>query len=172
VQGLRGLSLSARQRSTPPKKTRTRPSRAPRARGVHAPTAGATATPGALAASAPVGATHVAAVPGTPAVCVEASSTRPTSVRPAAGLRRCVGPPHVSTRPLPTRAERFFSLPRRTESVLCVTVCVCGWVGVGDRVCRAGRPILSLIREPPSSLSRPGFCASKALQRSKQRQYR
>ena len=36
--------------------------------------------PSALAAGVPVGATHVAAVPGTPAACVEASSTRPTSV--------------------------------------------------------------------------------------------
>jgi hypothetical protein len=43
-------------------------------------------------------ATHVAAVPGTPAVCVDPSSTRLTSVRPAAGLCRCVlCPPHVST---------------------------------------------------------------------------
>jgi hypothetical protein len=33
--------------------------------------------PGALAASAPVGATHVAAVPGTPAVCVEAAAFPP-----------------------------------------------------------------------------------------------
>jgi hypothetical protein len=31
--------------------------------------------PSALVASAPVGVTHVAAVPGTPAACVEASST-------------------------------------------------------------------------------------------------
>ena len=46
--------------------------------------------PSALAAGVPVGATYIAAVPGAPAVCVEASSTRPTSVRPAAGLRRCV----------------------------------------------------------------------------------
>jgi hypothetical protein len=40
-----GASLSAGQRSAPPKKPRTRPSRAPCARGVHAPTTGATATP-------------------------------------------------------------------------------------------------------------------------------
>jgi hypothetical protein len=80
-----GLLPSAGQRSAPPKKTRTRPPRAPCARGVHAPTASATATPSALAAGIPVG-----AVPGTPAVCVGASSIRPTSVRPAAGLRRCV----------------------------------------------------------------------------------
>jgi hypothetical protein len=46
--------------------------------------------PSALAAGVPVGATYIAAVPGAPAVCVEASSTRPTSVRPAAGLCRCV----------------------------------------------------------------------------------
>jgi hypothetical protein len=72
-------------------------SRAPRARGVHAPTPAS-----ALAAGVPAGAAHVATVPGTPAVCVEASSTRPTSMRPAAGLaHRCVlCPPHVSTRPL------------------------------------------------------------------------
>jgi hypothetical protein len=36
--------------------------------------------PSALTAGVPVGATHVAAVPGTPAACVDASSTRPASV--------------------------------------------------------------------------------------------
>jgi hypothetical protein len=59
----------------------------------------------ALVAGVPVGVTHVAAVPGTPAVCVEASSTRPTSVRPAAGLRRCV-----------RRTSRLGLFPPRTAS--------------------------------------------------------
>jgi hypothetical protein len=88
-----GLSLSARQRSAPPKK------RGPGPRGLRAHTVSTHPQlvqpphPSALVAGVPVGATgatHVAAVPGTPAVCVKALSTRPTSVRPAAGLRRCV----------------------------------------------------------------------------------
>jgi hypothetical protein len=94
------------------KKIRTRPSRAPRAHSVstHPQAAGATATPQRPNSRRhiPVGATHVAAIPGTPAVCVEASSTRPTGVRPQAVQLAAppLCPPHVSTRPLPTRAER------------------------------------------------------------------
>jgi hypothetical protein len=65
------------------------------------------ALPSALAASMPVGATHVAAVPGTPAVCVESSVTRPTGVRPAAGICRCV---RCASRPRP---RLLLFLPRR-----------------------------------------------------------
>ena len=89
------LSLPARQPAPPP------PKHGPGPRGLRAHTVSTHPQlvrpphpSAALVAGVPVGATHVAAVPGpagTPgAVCVEASSTRPTGVRPAAGLRRCV----------------------------------------------------------------------------------
>jgi hypothetical protein len=101
-----GLSLSARQRSAPPPPPNCGPTlrtRRPRSL-IRAHT---TSThpelvqpphPIALAAGMPIGATHVATV-----------STRPTSVRPAAGLCRWLCPLHAATRPLPTQVERMLA---------------------------------------------------------------
>jgi hypothetical protein len=92
----------------PPKKTRARPSR-----GIRAHTASTHPElvepphPGALAAGMPIGATHVAAVPGTPAACVEplACDLQLAFVDVSAAHRE-------SASSHPGRA--YFGLPRRT----------------------------------------------------------
>jgi hypothetical protein len=80
-------------------------------------------SPSALVTGVPVGATHVAAVPGTLAACVEASSTRPTSVRPAAGLAAAMSAARLdSVSSHPGRAH--FSQP--TKEDLCLRPPYCG----------------------------------------------
>jgi hypothetical protein len=86
----RGFTISqAAQRA--PKKPRTRSSRAPCARGVHAPTAGATATP-PRSSRRRTGRRDPHRRRTRRPSCLRRSLEHqtPASVRPAAGLRRCV----------------------------------------------------------------------------------
>jgi hypothetical protein len=100
-----GFYYSARQRSAPPEKPRTRPSRTPCAHGVRAPTAGATATP-RRSSRWRTGRRDPRRRRTRHPSCLRRSLEHQTRQRATCSWPPPLCLPHISTRPLPTRAER------------------------------------------------------------------